>query len=256
MSIHPEDHRGQPDGGMAALAERLCNAPLQLRGRLPWSSNATFLVEVEPGPPGPGEGPGASELLAVYKPEAGERPLWDFPAGLWRREVAAYELSEHLGWHLVPPTVSRRDGPLGAGSVQLWVEADFEQHYFTLLEDPATHAALRRMALFDVVANNADRKAGHCLHGPGGRIWGIDHGVCFHAAPKLRTVIWDFAGEAIEPELIEDLTPLSRGELPAGLELLLDDEEVRAVVHRARGLCRRRLYPAPTGEFPYPWPLI
>jgi uncharacterized repeat protein (TIGR03843 family) len=234
----------------------LRTAPLHLRGRLPWSSNGTYLVEVGAGRPRSGGDRRASDLLAVYKPEAGERPLWDFPTGLWRREVAAYELSEHLGWRLVPPTVSRLGGPLGAGSVQLWVEADFEQHYFTILEDPDRHAALRRMALFDVVANNADRKAGHCLLGPDGRIWGIDHGVCFHRAPKLRTVIWDFAGEAIEPELIEDLTPLSRGEIPPGLEALLAEEEVGAVVHRALGLCRRRRYPAPTGDFPYPWPLI
>ena len=139
--------------------------------------------------------PTAQEAKAIYKPVRGERPLWDFPSGLHRREVAAWELSEYLGWHLVPPTIMR-DGPFGEGSLQLFVAADFEQHYFTLYEGRADlHDALRRMCAFDLLANNTDRKSGHCLLGLDGRIWGIDHGLCFAEDFKLRTVIWEFGGE-------------------------------------------------------------
>src|SRR5581483_878650 len=137
---------------------------------MPWSSNGTFLVAV---------GHEGVEVAAIYKPGRAERPLWDFPDGLYRREVAAFALSEHLGWEFVPPTVHVPDGPLGPGSLQLFVDADFEQHYFTLLEEEHHHRALKRMATFDCLANNADRKGGHCLLDVDGRIWGIDHGLCF-----------------------------------------------------------------------------
>ena len=145
----------------------------------------------------------ADPVCAVYKPARGERSLWDFPDGLYRREVAAYELSEALGWGLVPPTVVRDDGPFGPGSLQLFVEADYEQHYFTLLDDGGhDEDVLRAICAFDIVANNADRKSGHVLRGPDGRLWAIDHGLCFHRQPKLRTVIWDFADEAVPGEPI------------------------------------------------------
>src|SRR5438105_2970991 len=191
---------------------------------MPWSSNSTFLVTVcaddEP-------------IQAIYKPHRGERPLWDFPDGLYRREVAAYELSEALGWRLVPETVLRDEAPFGTGSLQRFVEADFEQHYFTLLEDhPETHDALRAIATFDLVANNADRKSGHCLLAGDGHIWGIDHGLCFHLEPKLRTVIWDFAGEQIPDHLLADLDGLASHPAPA-LEMLLSPAELGAVTRRA-----------------------
>ena len=156
--------------------------------------NSTFLVEVV-GPEAP--------TLAVYKPQAGEAPLWDFAEGtLCRREVAAFVLAAALGWPAIPPTILR-DGPFGTGSVQLFVDADPSEHYFTLRERCLD--AFRPVAAFDVVANNADRKSGHCLRSEDGTVWLFDHGVCFHEDPKLRTVIWEFAGEPLADHLARDL---------------------------------------------------
>lgn len=239
---------GRPDGERAT-AELLSTGEIGIKGRVPWSSNATFVVGVA-------GGGGQDEVLAIYKPGRGERPLWDFERGLWRREVAAYELSKHLGWGLVPLTVARQDAPLGPGSVQLFIDACADEHYFTLLEDRSHHPQLRRMAAFDLVANNADRKSGHCLLGPGGRVWAIDHGLTFHPEPKLRTVIWDFAGERVDDEVLADLGALAGGELPESFDRLLTEEESAAVVERAATLVRRRKFPRPLGEFPYPWPLV
>jgi uncharacterized repeat protein (TIGR03843 family) len=217
---------------------------------MPWSSNGTFLAEVT-------GRDGDAATLAVYKPGRGERPLWDFPRGLYRREVAAWVLSEALGWGLVPETVLRSDDlPLGEGSLQRFVEADFEQHYFTLYEDPARHDALRRIAVFDLLANNTDRKSGHCLLGADGRIWAIDNGLCFHPDPKIRTVIWEFGGEVIPDPLLADVDRVLTG-LPGDLVPLLDDEEVDGVRRRGEFLLRRRCFPEadPTGRC-YPWPLV
>ena len=213
---------------------------------MPWSSNGTFLVEIT-GDDGC--------MLGVYKPGRGERPLWDFPRGLYRREAAAWVLSEQLGWGLVPETIVR-DGPLGEGSVQRFVEADFEQHYFTLYDDPARHDELRRICAFDLLANNTDRKSGHCLLGHDGRIWAIDNGLCFHPDPKIRTVIWEFGGEPVPGALLDDVARVV-GELPGGLVPLLDDEEVDGVRRRGEYLLRRRRFPEadPTGRA-YPWPLV
>ena len=247
----------------------LSNGEIEMRGRLPWSSNATFLVAVRPPPgtrPSPREqakGPrppapsGDGEpVLAIYKPAKGERPLWDFPRGLWKREVAAYELSAFLGWGIVPPTTARRDGPLGPGSLQHCVDALFDEHYFTLLEMPEHRVDLRRIAVFDVVANNADRKSGHCLLDREGRIWGIDHGLCFHAEPKLRTVIWDFVGEEIEEDLLAGLAPMAAGSVPPTVAELLDAEEIEALTARAAALRATARFPEPYLDFPYPWPLV
>jgi hypothetical protein len=190
-----------------------------------WSSNATFLATASLD---------GVEVPAVYKPQRGERPLWDFPHGsLCRREVAAYELSVGLGWEIVPETVLR-DGPLG----------DF-----------------RRFAAFDVLANNADRKGGHCLRARrDGHIWGIDHGLTFHVADKLRTVIWDFAGEPLPDEVVATLRcalDLLHGPLGVRLGELLAPAEVDAVASRALALLRAGTYPVPDeGYHTVPWPLV
>ena len=224
----------------------LARGDITVKGRMPRSSNATFLVELALD---------GTTALAVYKPEQGERPLWDFPPGLFRREIAAYLLSEALGWSLVPPTAPR-DGPLGEGSLQLFVPADFRQHYFTLLEANEHRETLQRICLFDLVANNADRKSGHCLLVPDDRIYAIDNGLTFHAEPKLRTVIWDFGEEPIAPALQEDLRRVLSDDLPPALTELLDPDEQRALKRRARGLLRTGQFPVDKSGLRYPWPLI
>jgi uncharacterized repeat protein (TIGR03843 family) len=217
-----------------------------VKGRMPRSSNATFLVELCLD---------GQTALAVYKPERGERPLWDFPPGLYRREIAAYLLSEALGWGLIPPTTPR-EGPLGEGSLQLFVPADFRQHYFTLLEQGEHRETLQRICVFDLVANNADRKSGHCLYVPDDRIYAIDNGLTFHAESKLRTVIWDFGDEPIAPPLLEDLRRVLEARLPPALADLLDADEQRALRRRARGLRRAGRFPVDESGLRYPWPLI
>ena len=240
--------RARPPGDDAGILALLSEGEIGLKGRIAWSSNATFLVEVRAG--------SGHRSLAIYKPTKGERPLWDFPRGLWKREVAAYELARWFGWDMVPPTVGRADGPFGPGSLQYWVDAAEDEHYFTLLKEPRHLRALRRVAVFDLVANNADRKGGHCLLGPDGHIWAIDHGLCFHTEAKLRTVIWDFAGEPIEDDFLDALEPLAEGQVPDSVSRLLEAGELAALAGRARTLRRRRKYPAPTSQWPYPWPLL
>jgi uncharacterized repeat protein (TIGR03843 family) len=226
--------------------DALACGEIDVEGRMPWSSNATFLVHVTH------EG---HEMQAIYKPHRGERPLWDFPDGLYRREVAAYVVSEALGWGLVPDTVLRDDAPLGPGSLQRFVDADFEQHYFTLIEDEAWRDELCRIAVFDLIINNTDRKSGHCLLAEG-RIWGIDHGLCFHVQPKLRTVIWDFGGTPVPPALKADVGRFA-AQPPASLRALLRDDEIDAVVGRARAVAKLGTFPDPDPELrPYPWPLV
>ena len=230
---------------------------VEVKGRLPWSSNGTFLVELrldDPDGDGDGAGAGAAVERAVYKPGAGERALWDYPSGLFRRERAVYVVSEALGWGLVPETVLR-EGPLGMGSFQRFVAADFREHYFTLLERPEHHDALRTIGLFDLLVNNGDRKAGHCLLGEDGRLWAIDHGLCLHDEPKLRTVIWDFAGQAFPPARVDDVSRLAL-DPPEELAQLLSEDELDALVARAVGLVRRPFFPALRSHWAYPWPLI
>jgi uncharacterized repeat protein (TIGR03843 family) len=225
----------------------LARGAVTVKGRMPWSSNATYLVEVALD---------GRQGLAVYKPARGERPLWDFPRGLFKRELGAWLLSEALGWGLVPPTVVRDDGPLGPGALQRFIEADFEQHYFTLQPDPAHHERLMRICVFDLVANNADRKSGHCLLGPDGLIYAIDNGLCFHAEPKLRTVIWEFGGRAIPDALLADLRRLVKAGLPGALAELLAPAESKALLARARRVLGQGEFPAETGGHRYPWPLV
>ncbi|HEY7651515.1 MAG TPA: SCO1664 family protein [Methylomirabilota bacterium] len=230
----------------ASALDLLTRGEVTLKGRLPRSSNATFLVELALD---------EATALAVYKPERGERPLWDFPPGLFRREIAAYLLSEALGWGLVPATAPR-EGPLGEGSLQLFVPADFRQHYFTLLEQVEHREALQRICLFDLLINNADRKSGHCLYVPDDRIYAIDNGLTFHAESKLRTVIWDFGEEPIAPALLDDVRRVLDDGLPPALTDLLDPDEQRALKRRARGLLRSGRFPVDQSGLRYPWPLI
>ncbi|HET8929062.1 MAG TPA: SCO1664 family protein [Acidimicrobiales bacterium] len=236
------------DPSLAGLLE--ASGEIELVGRIAWSSNATFLVEVT--------APTVAEpLRAIYKPVEGERPLGDFPPGIWRREVAAYELARTLGWDCIPETVTV-EGPLGEGSLQRFVEVDYDDHYFTMIEedDPALDAQLRRLCCFDLIANNTDRKSGHCLLDEQRHVWGIDNALCFHAQFKLRTVIWDFAGEPIDPALLDDIVAVCDKGLPDDFEELLDPFERDAVATRARAVVRDGVFPHdPTGRR-YPWPLV
>ena len=235
------------------IGQVLADSPLTVHGRIVNASNGTMLVQADEG----------DDVLAVYKPQAGERPLWDFPFGtLHLREVAAYEVSAHLGWEVVPPTILR-DGPFGPGSVQLFIDHDPRRHYFVLVEDEAHDEALMRMAAFDLVVNNADRKGGHVLLDPHGHIWGCDHGLTFHEETKLRTVIWDFGGVGLPPACIEDLRRLSTdlsapaGALTRRLRALLDPAEVTMLARRAAALAHAGALPdLDEDERPYPWPPI
>lgn len=227
----------------------LSGGEVALIGLMPHSSNYTFLAELRH--------PDCT-VLAVYKPQKGERPLWDFPEGtLYRREVAAFELSRSLGWPAVPPTVVR-DGPHGPGSMQLFLETDPDEHFFTLRDERLEDFAA--VALFDAIANNADRKSGHCLVDGDGSIWSVDHGVCFAVAPKLRSVIWEFAGERIPGELLDDVRRVAGG-LRSGMmrdtmTALLDRAEVDAAAERADDLVRSKRFPEPGPDRPFPWPPV
>lgn len=331
MTALPEGPR--EDRGPAPEApEVLADGRISLLGRIVGSSNATFLVrlgdedaeelasehdDAEDDDPDDDEtDPGlfagitpADGTFAVYKPEAGERPLHDFPPGLFRRERAAYLLGRHLGWDLVPPTLIREDAPWGIGSLQLFVPHDPLQNYFTLylrssrsaddvpvvlegfgdpwelgLLDPAPEAPdalegveatgeqvseepaaqeqaaqilrdLRRLAIFDILANNTDRKAGHVLHGSEGGLHAIDNGLCFSAEMKLRTVIWDFAGQDLTDEEIEALWTII-DEVPAEIAELLSADEARALQGRARWLAAVGELPGDATGMMFPWPLI
>lgn len=229
-----------------AVVDRLTNDEIIIEGRMPNSSNLTFRVWL---------GSPDSDLRAIYKPLSGERPLWDFEPGLHKREVAAHRLSEAMGVDLVPPTVLR-EGPLGEGSLQLFIDHDPNQHYFTILADhPELHDRLREMAVFDFVANNTDRKGGHVLLDAHGDIRGIDHGVCFSEEFKLRTVIWDFAGEPVPDRLLDVLARLADA-VPLPVASLLSEDENLALSERARWLCDIGSFPAPESRYQYPWPLL
>lgn len=248
----PEDENDSPfrsrdplDTGTAI--EILKNGEIEILGRMPYSSNATFLVDLEID--------GDVPAQAIYKPEQGERPLWDFPGSLYRREIAAFILSDALGWGHVPPTIES-DGPAGVGSLQLFVPAQFDEHYFTLLERSEYHAAFKEIAAFDIVANNTDRKAGHVLLGEDDDLWAIDNSLCFHQEFKVRTVIWDFAGDDLSTDVEDALTALLDDGLPDELGELLTPFERDAVLARARMLLVGRVYPDdPTGRR-WPWPMV
>ena len=229
-----------------ATTDVLARGEVTVEMRMPYSSNATFLVKVSADD---------RSVRAIYKPLRGERPLWDFAPGLHRREVAAYRLAVAMGFDFVPVTLLR-DGPMGEGSLQLLVDADFEQHYFTLFESREhLHDRFREIALFDILANNTDRKSGHVLVDHTDHVWAIDHGLCFAADFKLRTVIWEFGGEEIADAMLEPVRRVASG-LPLDVSSLLDDDEVVAFSERAAWLLENRVFPVDPSGRRYPWPLV
>ncbi|MBI2877899.1 MAG: SCO1664 family protein [Candidatus Tectomicrobia bacterium] len=215
-----------------------------------WGSNGNFIVEISAG--------NGEQCLAVYKPRSGERPLWDFPGGtLYQREYASYLFCAALQWGFIPPTVVR-EGPRGIGSLQLYIEPDLTTDYSTLKKKH--HEALKRICLFDILVNNADRKAGHIFRGADGKIWAIDHGLTFHVEHKLRTVIWDFCNSPIPPALLQDLRkafsdPPGQEGIRQLLSPWLDAQEIRSFLARLRTILK-------AGRFPHfdprernvPWP--
>jgi uncharacterized repeat protein (TIGR03843 family) len=243
-----QDGSASPDGEEAAV-ELLTRGALEVEGRLVDASNATLYCTIE-----------YNGLTAncVYKPVAGERPLWDFPHGtLAGREVAAYAVSKAGGWNIVPPTVMR-DGPFGPGMCQLWIDLDPETD-LVALSRRADHPGLREMAVFDAVINNADRKIGHLLPVPGGHLYGCDHGVCFSEEYKLRTVLWQWRGRKLPARALAALRrvadDLTGGWLEEELTRHLTPEEVTATFVRVHDLLDRQAYPEPPEDWPaVPWP--
>jgi uncharacterized repeat protein (TIGR03843 family) len=242
--------RARPEDVAGAL-DLLASGTLEVEGRILAASNATLYCTVRDA---------AVQAACVYKPVAGERPLWDFPAGtLAGREVAAYAVSAAAGWHLVPPTVFR-DGPFGPGMCQLWIDPDESVDVIALARS-SDHPALRQMAVFDAVVNNADRKIGHLLPDPGGHLYGCDHGVCFGEEYKLRTVLWQWRGRKLPKTAVEALArlhlALTEGDLSAELSRWLSDAEVRATRERVELLLEHRVHPFPPDDWPaVPWPPV
>lgn len=236
-----------------AILEALLKGEIDLQGQFLHGSNYTLLGRLRYHD---------RDMGIVYKPTRGEQPLWDFPIGsLAKREVAAYCVSEALGWDLVPPTVYRkRKAPFGPGSLQLFIEHDPQYHYFRFCEEDMQR--LRPVALFDCLVNNADRKGGHIISDINRRLWLIDHGICFHHDFKLRTVVWDFAGEQLPDDLLADVRRFvdelsAKGALYDCLARLLLPVEISAMIQRGRSLMEFKLFPGPSGNRrPYPWPAI
>ena len=235
-----------PTNELARL-EFLHTAEVEIEGRMPWSSNATFLCNLV----ADGERVGQ----AIYKPLRGERPLWDFEPGLHKREYAAFVLSEAMGLDIVPPTILR-DGPIGEGSLQWFIEADHQQHYFTIYENrDDLREALKAFALFDVIANNTDRKSGHVLIDADDHLWGIDHGLCFAADFKLRTVVWEFGGQPV-PDYLVAIAGAIADAPPLDVCTLLVDDEVEALQERAQWIVENPVFPVDNSGRRYPWPLV
>ena len=242
----------RPAASVNEILAFLTYAELTPQTSMPWSSNATILCLATYQ---------ESQGLVIYKPQRGERPLWDFTRGtLCQREAAAFVVSNDLGWNLVPPTVLR-EGPYGIGSVQLFIENDEQEHWFTMQKEGGYEHYLPLLAAFDVIINNADRKSGHCLKGADGRLWAIDHGVTFHHENKLRTVLWDLAGSPVPAPLMSDIVFLQQrltmreGPLKL-LEQMLSAEELVALQRRIDRLVAKGKYPQPTSEWSYPWPPV
>ncbi len=234
------------------VLQLMLQADMEPHGLMPWSSNYTFLVSLT-------RASDQAQLLAVYKPCAGERPLWDFPEGsLCHREFASYLISQVLGWPNIPPTILRQ-GPHGEGSVQLFIEAEYEAHYFNMRDTSVFTPQFRQIALFDYIVNNADRKGGHCLKDKYGYLWAIDHGLTFHTDFKLRTVIWDFCNESIPASLLEDLAHFQQllkndSFLVETMRYYLNYREIKALKRRVDLLVSRGHFPDihPGRNIPYP----
>ena len=232
---------------LGAALDLLATGEIDVQGRMIDASNATLYCAIS------GNG---LEAACVYKPVAGERPLWDFPDGtLAAREVAAFAVSAATGWDLVPPTVLR-DGPYGPGMVQLWIDTDENVDLGELAR--SDHPDLARMVVLDAVINNADRKGGHLLPTEQGQVFGIDHGVCFSVEDKLRTLLWQWRGDPLPEaarETLEELRADLDSTLGTALRTLLDRREVRATTRRVDRLLREGTYPLPSGDWPaVPWP--
>jgi uncharacterized repeat protein (TIGR03843 family) len=236
----------------ALILEALQKGTFDLQGQFLSGSNYTFLGDLEYG---------KLAFQVVYKPARGEQPLWDFPHGsLARREVAAFLVSEAMGLNMVPPTILRKEGPLGPGSLQQYIEHDPNDHYFNFEE--RDRQRLRPVVVFDLILNNADRKGGHIIRDYKDCLWLIDHGLCFHAEEKLRTVVWDFSGEEIPRDIMAAVSSLI-GQLKEGeklqVELLqfLRSGEILAMMSRARRLCETGRFPSPpASRRSYPWPPV
>jgi hypothetical protein len=235
-----------------AILNDLQYGEIDLEGQFLRGSNGTFLVVVRLA---------GNSVRAVYKPKAGEQPLWDFPRGtLCRREVAAFIFDESLGWNLVPPTVFRRTAPLGAGSLQAFIPHNPQNHYLNMTT--GVTEVHRKVLLFDYMLNNADRKAGHFIMDDKQHIWLIDHGLTFNEVDKLRTVAWNHAGEEIPPDLQRDILKVlagldSRDGIREQLTGLLSAKEISVLIQRMKGLLEKGAYPVPSGDRRFvPWPPI
>ena len=259
-----EQTRSAPDDneGERATLDLLVSGKLEIEGRLVDASNATLYCTIRTSGRNPKDEPKAAgnRVACVYKPIAGERPLWDFPMGtLAGREVAAYAVSRAAGWDVVPPTVMR-DGPFGPGMCQLWIDHDTDVDLIALSRR-TDHAGLRDMAVFDAVVNNADRKIGHLLPVVDGHLYGCDHGVCFAEDYKLRTVLWQWRGKTLPRRSQEALrrlnTQLNEGGLEAELSSLLTADEIAATKIRIETLLKHRVHPYPPADWPaVPWPPV
>ena len=229
--------------------EEMARGEIEVIGYLPGASNYTYLARLL--------GKDGDDRLVVYKPQSGEAPLWDFEEGsLCRREVAAFLVSEAGGFGFVPPTILR-DGPYGLGAVQAFIDHDPTITAFEILGSGAPE--LRTIAIFDLVTNNADRKAGHIFRDAGQRIWCVDHGICFHVEPKLRTVLWDFVGESFnkpEKKLLETLSATLDDDLGVSLAPLLSAQEVEILKRRVQAIAEHEAFPEPGPGRPYPWPPV
>jgi hypothetical protein len=243
FKVHPQTHQ------MSEICKLLRDSPILQSGLIPWGSNYTFVVTLDVGQKAP--------LLGVYKPRRGEAPLWDFPDGtLYKREFSAFLLSEALGWRIVPPTVVR-DGPNGVGTVQLYMHHRREEADYFALREPCARD-VKRMAVFDLIVNNTDRKAGHCLRDEVGYIWGIDHGLTFNLHSGLRTVIWDFGGERIAKRLVQAMRRVcealeTQQEPVCGLYEWLAPEEIVALIERLRRLIANPVMPDLQRRRSVPW---
>ena len=248
-----------PEDASAVVMDEADARPLLEEGeitgghRMPWGSNYTFLVWIDAGP--------GKYLRAIYKPRDGERPLWDFPSGtLYQRERAAFLLSRLLGWPNIPLTLIR-DGPYGIGMFQNYVESDPDLTYFDMVKQDESFDELRKIMVFDFVANNADRKGGHCLVGSDERIWSIDHGLTFHPSFKLRTVMMEFWGREVPSGLVGDLAQLhrkldSRSADTSELRESLSDSEVKALIQRLRYILKDPVIPNFDPNYNIPWPFV